>query len=70
MYTIVNDVRMADLQAMRQIAPERILAMYEEIAVEAGGDFPPRPTSFSRMIEVIIEHVNARLQEEHSAMIS
>jgi hypothetical protein len=52
-----------ELESFKQVAPEKILAMYQEIASESGKELPPRPASFSHMIDVIVEHEHARLLE-------
>jgi hypothetical protein len=57
----------AELESLKHVAPERILAMYQEFAAESGKEVSARPTSFSRMIEMIIERRDARRLENHQA---
>jgi hypothetical protein len=61
--SVLNDGLREKLDLLRQVAPEKIVAMYQELALEYARELPLRPTSFSRMIDAIIEHGDARLLE-------
>jgi hypothetical protein len=61
--SLLNDHLREKLDLLRQLAPEKIVALYQEIALKSGGEIRLRPRSFNHMIDVIIEHREAGLLE-------
>ena len=64
MKSVLNDGLREKLDLLRQLAPEKIVAMYQEIALKSGGEVRLRPPSFNHMIDVIIEHGDAGAVED------
>lgn len=61
--SLLNDSLREKLDLLRQLAPEKIVAMYQEIAIKSCGEVRLRPRSFNHMIDVIIEHRDPELLE-------
>ena len=63
MKSVLNEGLREKLDLLRQLAPEKIVAMYQDIALKSGGKVQLRPRSFNHMIDAIIEHGEAGLLE-------
>jgi hypothetical protein len=59
--SLLNEELREKLDLLRQIAPEKIVAMYQEIAAESGNKPLTRPPAFCHMIDAIIENADARV---------
>lgn len=63
MKSVLNEDLREKLDLLRQVAPEKIVAMYQDLAVESGKIPSARPPAFCHMIEAIIEHGDGRFIE-------
>jgi hypothetical protein len=61
--SLLNDGLREKLDLLRQVAPEKIVAMYQEIALKSAGEVRLRPRSFNHMIDAIIEHGDSGVLE-------
>lgn len=63
MKSVLNEDLREKLDLLRQVAPEKIVAMYQDLAVESGKIPSARPPAFCHMIEAIIENGDGRFIE-------
>jgi hypothetical protein len=67
--SLLNERVREQLDLLRQLAPEKIIAMYQETVLKSGRELRPRQLSFSHMIDVIIEHGNDELLSENPVVV-
>jgi hypothetical protein len=68
--SVLNDSLREKLDLLRQVAPEKIIAMYQEIALKSGRETPIRPRSFNHMIDVIIAEGDEDLLGGHDTAMN
>jgi hypothetical protein len=61
--SVQNDRLREKLDLLREVAPEKIVAMYQKIVLHSGRGTPIRPRSFNHMIDVIIAYGDDELLE-------
>ena len=69
MKSVLNDSLREKLDLLRQVAPEKIIAMYQQIVLQSGRETPILPRSFNHMIDVIVAQGDDELLGGHETAI-